>query len=58
MLPLPDAALEHLEQRVRLLFSALKRPDDAVALLDRAEAWWPGATEPRRGGQVQPGSTG
>ena len=40
-LPSPDAALEHLEQRVPMLFWALKRPNDAVALLDRAEAWWP-----------------
>jgi DNA-binding CsgD family transcriptional regulator len=44
----PDDALEYLEQRVPLLYWGLKRPADALAVLDRAAAWWPGEAWARR----------
>lgn len=35
-----DQAIEYLEQRTSVLYWSLRRPEDAQALLDRAEAWW------------------
>ncbi len=34
-------ALEYLQQRARVLYWGLKRSDEARALLERAEGWWP-----------------
>jgi len=36
-----DAAIDYLQQRSTVLFWGLQRMDDALALLDRAQAWWP-----------------
>ncbi len=37
-----EAAIAYLEQRTAVLYWGLERMDDALALLDRARAWWPG----------------
>jgi hypothetical protein len=36
----PDTAIAYLEQRVAVLYWGLRRPDDARALLARAQDWW------------------
>ena len=41
-LPDEELAIAYLQRRVGLLYWNLHRGDDAVALLDRATAWWPG----------------
>ena len=38
----PGAAIDYLQQRTGVLFWGLERMDDALGLLDRARAWWPG----------------
>jgi len=43
-LPSPAEALQHLEQHTTMLFWGLKRPEEALALLERAEGWWPDTT--------------
>ncbi len=44
-----DQAAAYLEQRVMaVLYYGLKRPDDAAALLRRAQTWWPGPEWQRR----------
>lgn len=35
-----DAALSYLQQRVRVLYWGLKRPDEARAVCERAAGWW------------------
>jgi DNA-binding CsgD family transcriptional regulator len=37
-----EAAIAYLQQRTTVLYWGLQRMDDALALLDRAEGWWPG----------------
>src|SRR6202008_3779310 len=37
-----DEAIEYLEQRIPLLYWGLKRPREALALLERAASWWHG----------------
>ena len=49
----PDLAYEYLEQRVALLYWALRRPEEALDLVARAVGWWPSLawrsrTEPLR----------
>ena len=41
-------AIEYLEFRATMLFWALRRPGDALALVERARGWWPEEAWPRR----------
>lgn len=43
-----DDALTYLKQRVRVLYWGLKRLDDARALFERAQGWWPDPAWQRR----------
>lgn len=43
-----DDALTYLKQRIRVLYWGLRRPDEARALLDRAQRWWSDPVWPRR----------
>ena len=43
-----EIAVAYLKQRIPVLYWGLKRPDEAQALLERAEHWWPDPAWPRR----------
>jgi DNA-binding CsgD family transcriptional regulator len=43
-----DVALDFLKQRIRVLYWGLRRPDEASALFERAQRWWPDRAWRRR----------